>query len=119
MKAIEIRDGSDKELKPHVIHRHVDIVDIESDLGQSEQVSSPSQTSSAASSAFIRPKGQDSSEQAGIEESLSVEKEKRDREAKQSHKIKFYQMCFDIKCTQFPENHLAKFANIPLLYAEA
>lgn len=31
----------------------------------------------------------------------------------------FYEMCFKIKNTMFPENHLAKYANIPALYDES
>ena len=31
----------------------------------------------------------------------------------------FYEMCFKIKNQKFPENHLAKYANIPALYEES
>lgn len=30
----------------------------------------------------------------------------------------FYELCFNIKKKMFPDNHLAKYANIPALYDE-
>lgn len=32
---------------------------------------------------------------------------------------KFYELCFKIKNSMFPDNHLAKYANIPALFDEA
>ncbi|CDW77808.1 UNKNOWN [Stylonychia lemnae] len=47
-----------------------------------------------------------------IDETVKFEESKREKEY-------FYEMCFKIKNTMFPENHLAKYANIPALFEES
>eukprot|EP00347_Sterkiella_histriomuscorum_P024348 403331437 len=54
-----------------------------------------------------------------IDETVKFEESKRMKEQKQNTKILFYELCFKIKNNMFPDNHLAKYANIPALYEES
>ncbi|TNV79667.1 hypothetical protein FGO68_gene5299 [Halteria grandinella] len=53
------------------------------------------------------------------EELIHATDAKKAKEDQQKDKIHFYELCLDIKNKHFPPNHVAKFASIPNLYAEA